>query len=158
DLNDGHIKKSVVVPAPNPAWHKLHRNRASLLLADGVVYLGFSSLCEGNQALMHGSITAFDARTLDAVGRYQVTDDATDGGGIGQGSTGLAADTRNNLYFTTGNRRLPNPCPIDVRDHNPPDTSNRANSVVRLKSVKRGRSGAPPLAGEPYTVSMHAED
>jgi hypothetical protein len=93
-LNDGSIVKSVVVPAPNPEWHKLHRNRASLVLANGIVFVAFSSLCEGTPVRMHGSIRAFDAATLDAVGQYQVTDDQTDGGGIWQGSTGIAAAYR----------------------------------------------------------------
>ena len=67
-LNDGSVVKSVVVPAPNPAWHKLHRNRASLVLANGVVFVGFSSLCEGTPVRMHGSIRAFDAATLTPSG------------------------------------------------------------------------------------------
>jgi outer membrane protein assembly factor BamB len=144
DLNDGSVRKSVTVPAPNAAWNKLHRNRVSLLLADGVVFVGFSSLCEGNPAIMHGSITAFDARTLDVVGRYQVTDDATDGGGIWQGSTGLAADTRGNLYFTTGNRRCL------ASQVSTMDAPNRGNSVIRLKTERQ--------PGTPYTLSMQPVD
>jgi hypothetical protein len=154
DLNDGHIKKSVPVPPPHPAlnpdWRKLHRNRASLLLADGVVYLAFSDLCEGAPQFMHGSIVAFDARTLDHVGEFQVTDDNTDGGGIWQGATGLAADTRGNLYFATGNRRLPGPCLVGVKGGAAPDTTNLSNSVIRLKSEKR--------PGKPYSVVMTVED
>lgn len=149
DLNDGHTNKSVVVPPTNNLnWHKLHRNRASLLLTDGVVYLAFSSLCEGNPELMHGSISAFDAKTLAQVGRYQVTDDRMDGGGIWQGSTGLAADTRGNLYFTTGNRRC-------MRSELPTiDAPNLASSVIRLKT-ERLPSARP---GEPYSLSIQPED
>ena len=163
DLNDGRWK-SVEVPAPhaaaNPDWHKLHRNRASLLLADGVVYLAFSSLCEGEHQKMHGSIVAFDARTLRHVsdGEFQVTDDKTDGGGIWQGATGLAADTRGNLYFITGNRRLRAPCLVGFDDRNDPDAANLANSVIRLKSDKRGAGGMPPRPGEKYKVKMTVED
>ena len=152
DLNDGHVRKSVVVPAPNLDWHRLHRNRASLLLVDDIVYVGFSSLCENNPELMHGSITAFDATTLDAVGCYQVTDDGVDGGGIWQGSTGLAADTRGNLYFTTGNRR-----PTDSQRPTM-DAPNRANSVIRLKIQKLSSPNAPARPCEPYKVSMQPED
>ena len=62
NLNDGqHAVPPVVVPAPGLEWHRLHRNRASLLLSDGVIFIGYSSLCEGNAKRMHGSISAFDA-------------------------------------------------------------------------------------------------
>jgi hypothetical protein len=155
-LNDGSIFRSVVVPAPNPQWHRLHRNRASLVLADGVVYVGFSSLCEGNTARMHGSISAFDAITLEPVGRYQVTDDGTDGGGVWQGSTGLAADTRGNLYFTTGNRRLCGQRPDG--EASAADKPNLASSLIRLRTERRTGQGIPPRPGEPYRVFMEAAD
>jgi hypothetical protein len=41
DLDSRRLTKSIVVPLPNAQWPVLHRNRASLLLADGVVYLVF---------------------------------------------------------------------------------------------------------------------
>ena len=152
NLNDGQdAVPPVVVPAPNPEWHRLHRNRASLVLSEGVIFVGFSSLCEGTPTRMHGSISAFDAATLKPVGRYQVTDDGTDGGGIWQGSTGLAADTRGNLYFTTGNRRLciePPPGELDS-----PDKPNLGSSVIRLQTERRTGEG-----GEPYHVLMEPAD
>jgi hypothetical protein len=152
NLNDGqHAVPPVVVPAPNQQWHRLHRNRASLLYSDGVVFVGFSSLCEGNTTRMHGSISAFDAATLKPVGRYQVTDDGTDGGGIWQGSTGIAADTQGNLYFTTGNRRLCGAVPPG--ELNAADKPNLANSVIRLRTERR--SG---VDGAPYQVMMEPAD
>jgi len=163
DLNDGHIKKSVVVPAPhaaaNPDWAKVHRNRASLLLVDGVVYLAFSSLCEGTSQIMHGSLVAFDARTLAHVGEFQVTDDRTDGGGIWQGSTGPAADTDGNLYFVTGNRRLPN-CLAGFGSPNTsdPDAKNLSNSVVRLRVEKRTSDGRLARSDEAYSLKTTVED
>jgi hypothetical protein len=105
---------------------------------------------------MHGSISVFDAATLEPVGRYQVTDDATDGGGVWQGSTGLAADTRGNLYFTTGNRRLCGPSPEG--ESNTADKSNLASSLIRLKTERRTGQGLPPQPGEPYRVLMEAAD
>jgi hypothetical protein len=155
-LDDGSVVRSVVVPAPNPQWHRLHRNRASLVLADGVVYVGFSSLCEGNRTRMHGSISAFDAATVEPVGRYQVTDDGTDGGGVWQGSTGLAADTRGNLYFTTGNRRLCGPAPEG--ETSTADNPNLASSVIRLRTERRTGQGQPPRPGERYRVLMETAD
>ena len=156
DLNDGHVIKSVRIAPPGhlPQWARLHRNRASLLLADGVVYLAFSSLCEGSPQLMHGSIVAFDARTLDRVGDYQVTDSRTDGGGIWQGASGPAADTEGNIYFVTGNRRLPAPCLVGVQDGVAPESASLSNSVVRLHVEKRSRAGNPARAGEPYSLQM----
>lgn len=152
NLNDGrHAVPPIVVPAPHRQWHRLHRNRASLLLSSGVVFVGFSSLCEGTPTRMHGSISAFDAATLKPVGRYQVTDDQTDGGGIWQGSTGLAADTRGNLYFTTGNRRLCIGVPPGERDT--ADKPNLANSVIRLKTERQAGRG-----GEPYHIAMEPVD
>ena len=150
-LKDGSVVRSVVVPGPNAQWHRLHRNRASLVLADGIVYVGFSSLCEGNNARMHGSISAFDAATVEPVGRYQVTDDGTDGGGVWQGSTGLAADTRGNLYFTTGNRRLCFAAPNG--EASTADKPNLASSVIRLRTERR-----PGQGSEPYHLEMEAAD
>ena len=145
DLNSGNIR-SVLVPPPYPDWPRLHRNRASLLLADGVVYLAFSSLCEGQQELMHGSIAAFDAKALKPVGTFQVTDGNTDGGGIWQGSTGPAADSAGNLYFATGNRRLPPPCLSHVIDGSPADNPTLSNSVIRLGTSKITGQGGFSLA------------
>jgi hypothetical protein len=150
-LNDGSVIKKVVVPAPNPEWHKLHRNRASLVLVNGIVFVGFASLCEGSTERMHGSIRAFDAATLDPVGQYQVTDDQTDGGGIWQGSTGIAADTRGNLYFTTGNRRLCGAVPPGELTN--PERPNLASSVVRVRTERTA-----PLGNEPYHLVMEAAD
>src|SRR5262249_52436567 len=84
-------------------------------------------------------------------GRFQVTDDDTDGGGIWQGSTGLAADTRGNLYFTTGNRRLclgPPPGETDT-----PDKLNLGNSVIRLKTERRTGPGL-----DPYLIEREPRD
>ncbi|HKW91212.1 MAG TPA: hypothetical protein VJX92_04885 [Methylomirabilota bacterium] len=161
DMNDGRFR-SVAVPVPdpgaNPNWHRLHRNRASLLLADGVVYVAFSSLCEGTAEKSHGSIVAFDARTLDHVGTFEVTDRTMDGGGIWQASTGPAADTRGNLYFITGNRRLKSPCLVGFDDGTAPDTPNISNTVVRLKTQKLTAAGQPPRINETYRLKMTVED
>ena len=164
DLSTGRVTRSTVVqgphPAANPEWHKLHRNRASLLLAEGVVYLGFSSLCEGNPKIMHGSLVAYDARTLDRVGEFQVTDDHTDGGGIWQGSTGPSADTQGNIYFVTGNRRIQgclsgSDIPLNST---PPDSSNLTNSAVRLRIEKVDRAGQPSRTDAPtYALNIRVQ-
>ena len=150
NLNDGqHAVPPVVVPAPDPQVAPAASNRASLLLSEGVIFVGFSSLCEGTPTRMHGSISAFDAATLKPVGRYQVTDDGTDGGGIWQGSTGLAADTRGNLYFTTGNRRFASAA-AGERDSPISPTSAAASSASNRAAAGEG--------GEPYHVLMEPAD
>jgi hypothetical protein len=63
---------------------------------------------------------------------------------VWQGSTGLAADSRGNLYFTTGNRRL---CGAK------PAGETIANSVIRLKTERRQGQGS-----EPYHVQMEPGD
>jgi hypothetical protein len=150
DLNDGQVKRQVKVPSDTSDWGEWHRNRASLLLVDGVVYLAFSGLCEGpqNPHQIHGSISAFDAVSLEEVGSFLVTPD-TDGGGIWQASTGLAADTAGNLYFSTGNRRLGK----DQLAFNSA-THTLSNSVIRVGTKK----GPPDRPGLPYSLKMSVED
>ena len=130
----------------DPSWNLVHRNRASLLLAGGTVYVAFAGRCEMAEWPHHaldfqGWIYAFDAATLAPKGRYRSTrdpngsetldptQDSIAGGGIWQASTGLAADGLS-LYFSTGNQSKgfqENPDgPVDVLGRNLPD------SVVRL--------------------------
>ena|SRR5580704_18756 len=109
DLNDGHVipGSQKHLSSPLPDWDRMHRNRASLLLADDVVYVAMSGLCEGGQARgrsFFGSIFAFRASDLEPAGFFSVTTGVpVDGGGIWQASTGLAADSIGNLYVGTGN-------------------------------------------------------
>jgi hypothetical protein len=149
DLNDGRVKHQVKVP-PDTDWGKWHRNRASLLLVDGVVYLAFSGLCEGpqNPHPFHGSISAFDAVSLEEVGSFVATPDS-DGGGIWQASTGLAADTGGNLYFSTGNRRPgKDQLPFNSASHK------LSSSVIRVGAKKV----PPDSPGLTYSLKMSAED
>jgi hypothetical protein len=142
DLNHGEKVQDVVITPPSsrgPEWAGLHKNHPALLLADGVVYLAFSGFCEGtNDPPYRGSILAFDSDTLSQVGEFEVVDEHGHGGGIWQGSTGLAADTRGNLYFATGNRIFPNR-DISCKQGDPPpfeEEKNLSSSVVRLHAEK----------------------
>jgi hypothetical protein len=133
-------------------WNRLHRNRASLLTANGLVYVAFSAACEGFggdfKKSYQGWIYAFDANTLASAGRYRTTqstpplpvasDEPTDGGGIWQASSGLAADARGNVFFSTGNaRKLPAL----------PDAAgkNLTSSAVRLRIAREGAPGQRPI-------------
>jgi hypothetical protein len=105
-----------------PRWE---RNRASLLLVNGVVYVAFASRCEDpGQPIFHGYVVAIDASTLMQSAVYNVTDNDVDGGGVWQASSGLASDGRD-IYFMSGNRRFG----VDQR---PIGYSNLADSIVRI--------------------------
>jgi outer membrane protein assembly factor BamB len=172
DINTGEVVRTRAVPGSG-LWHRLHRNRASLLLDRGTVYLGFSAVNEEPRAgpyarSFQGWIHAFDARTLIYRGAWRSmhdkgnrggdpADDAVDGGGIWQASTGLAADGQGNLFFATGNAMKPwNPSgfigvPPGKIPPPLPDANNLSNSVVRLKAT-RAPVKAPPAGGDPVTM------
>jgi hypothetical protein len=144
-------------------WNLVHRNRASLLLADGTVYVAFAGRCEvpnwPHSALsFQGWIYAFDAATLAFKGRYRSTRDPNGsetldptkdqvaGGGIWQASTGLASDGRS-LYFATGNQAAgfqATTRPADVLGRNLPD------SVIRLSLDPASFSTSPTDWFTPY--------
>jgi hypothetical protein len=155
----------------NPLWNQVHRNRASLLLDGGHVYVGFSGRCEeadfslANKAYQ-GWIYAFNASTLAFAYRYrstqqpdgtppqEPTDDPIVGGGIWQASTGLAADGHGNLYFTTGNQsRCGVPGDATPLKCSAPDSlgKNLSNSVVRLRVD-------PEAGGPPDSITMTLAD
>jgi hypothetical protein len=148
DLNDGHVIPSSQkhLSSPLPDWDRMHRNRASLLLADDVVYVAMSGLCEGPDSTRNlppgarnrsffGSIFAFRASDLEPAGFFSVTTGVpVDGGGIWQASTGLAADSIGNLYVGTGNpANALTGDKIDARLDEP----NFTDSVLRLKVEKK---------------------
>ncbi len=142
DITSCSVRQDVIVPG-DPDWQRLHRNRASLLMDNGVIYVAFAGIVESNAGRTdaygkpwHGWIHAFDAKTLGHLDSYQTTHDSPNptgdvtkdgqywGGGIWQASTGLAADGNGNIYFASGNN---NPGGKIV-----PDAQNLASSVVRL--------------------------
>jgi hypothetical protein len=151
DANGGNLDRRVT---DNPLWNQVHRNRASLLLDGGNVYVGFSGRCESTEGFYkshayQGWVYAFAASDLAFAGRYRSTEtpgapagdptqDPISGGGIWQASTGLAADGHGNLFFATGNATLGSQVP----DGRGKDLS---NSVVRLNVAPlRGRSSQSP--------------
>lgn len=152
DLNDGHLIPSSQkhLSSPMPDWNLMHRSRASLLLADDVVYVAMSGLCEGPQAKgksFFGSIFAFRASDFEPAGFFPVTTGVpVDGGGVWQASTGLAADSIGNLYIGTGN-----PANLDLTSSRA-DEPNFTDSVLRVKVEKKEPfdSGHPSLS---FTVA-----
>ncbi|MDQ6759641.1 MAG: hypothetical protein M3Z32_07220, partial [Acidobacteriota bacterium] len=151
------VKNDVIVPG-NDGWYKLHRNRASLLLDNHVIYLAFAGIVEYNAGKKNGYgkswqgwIHAFDAASLSHLGDYRTMrspgttpgdslEDTHDGGGIWQASTGLSADGNGSIFFATGNANK-NPAA--------PDVNNVSSSVVRLNVASTGR---------PRAISMKVAD
>ena len=74
----------------------VHKQRAALLLNNGVIYIGFGG--DGNR----GSLFAFDAQTLAQRAVWNSTPNGTNGG-IWQSGQGPAADASGNIYVITGN-------------------------------------------------------
>ena len=76
--------------------------RPGLLLANGMVYLGFGSHQDGGA--YHGWMVALDAETLEQKYVFCTTPgDVSGEGGIWQAGNGPAADSEGNIYVVTGN-------------------------------------------------------
>jgi fibronectin type 3 domain-containing protein len=78
----------------------LNNQRPALALANGVVYIGFSSQCDFGG--YHGYVIGYNASNLSRVAAWAATTSGTQGG-IWQGGQAPAIDTSNNLYLMTGN-------------------------------------------------------
>ncbi len=82
-------------------FHPLQQNqRPALLLANGVVYVGYSSHCDHGR--YHGFLFAYNARTLQRIAVFNDTLTGA-GGGIWQSGQGPAAGPGGHIYLTTGN-------------------------------------------------------
>jgi hypothetical protein len=150
DIASGKVLRTVEIAPPeqDADWHIWHRSRASLLLVNDVVYVAFGSRCEDpGTPTFRGWIIAFAAETLDQVGAFSPTignsafPNGVDGGGIWQGSSGLAADSSGDFYLLTGNRRLSGckPAPCDAFSREQP---NLADSFIRVTPrIQRDASG-----------------
>ena len=77
--------------------------RASLLLANGSVYLTWASSCDVGP--YHGWVMAYEAHTLKQKAVFNASPDGEDGG-IWASDTGPAADVRGNVFLATGNGRF----------------------------------------------------
>ena len=78
----------------------LTKERAGLLLLNGVVYTSWSSQCDFGQ--YHGWVIGYDAKMLAQTSAYAVTPD-WDAGAIWQGGAAPAADSSGNIYLVSGN-------------------------------------------------------
>ena len=78
----------------------LENPRASLLLANNVLYLTWASSCDVDP--YHGWVMAYDPQSLEQRSVLNVTPDGSEGG-IWASDTGPAADADGNVYVPTGN-------------------------------------------------------
>jgi uncharacterized protein (TIGR03437 family) len=78
----------------------LSKERAGLLLLNGVVYTAWSSQCDSGN--YHGWIIGYDASTLQQAAVYTATPD-WDAGSIWQGGAAPAADANANIYVVSAN-------------------------------------------------------
>jgi len=78
----------------------LQNQRPALLLAKGMVYVGYASHCDKEP--YHGFLMAYDAQTLAQVGVFN-TSPTGSAASIWQSGQGPAADEDGNIYVVTGN-------------------------------------------------------
>jgi outer membrane protein assembly factor BamB len=138
DLASGEVLTTKVEPPARPLeWPKWDRSRSSLLLVDGVVYVGFGSRCEDQYTpRFEGWLLAYDGQTLRRVGAFGPNEQfGLDGAGIWQGSVGPAADENGDVYVMTGNRRIvcSRPGNHEHYDDGRPDDFNFSESIIRLE-------------------------
>jgi len=78
----------------------LTKERAGLLLLNGVVYTSWSSQCDSGR--YHGWVIGYDEKTLQQTAAYAVTPN-WDAGSIWQSGAAPAADADGNIYVVSGN-------------------------------------------------------
>ena len=78
----------------------LYKQRAGLLLLNGVVYTAWSSHCDAGN--YHGWLLGYDSKTLQQVAAFVVTPDWYQGA-LWQGGAAPAADAAGNIYVVSGN-------------------------------------------------------
>lgn len=79
---------------------KQYKDRASLLLLDGIVYTSWASHCDEGE--FTGWIIGYDAETLKQANVLNVTPNGNDGA-IWMSGAGPAADAQGNIYILDGN-------------------------------------------------------
>src|SRR6476620_9076370 len=87
-------------PSPVPFLPYYHKNRAGLLLLNGVIYTGWASHCDSRS--YHGWIIAFDAKDLHRVSVFNATPNANRGA-FWMGGAAPAADAEGNIFAVSGN-------------------------------------------------------
>jgi uncharacterized protein (TIGR03437 family) len=139
----------------------LYKERAGLLLLNGVVYTTWSSNCDSGN--YHGWVIGYDANTLKRTTVYTSSPN-WDAGSIWQSGAAPAADADGNIYVVTGNGtfdvdrggsdlgdsvvKLSTTDGLSVADYFTPFNA----ALLDVKDIDLGSSGAlllPDLAGSP---------
>ena len=139
----------------------LYKERAGLLLLNGVVYTAWSSHCDSGN--YHGWLIGYQAKTLERVAVYTSTPN-WEAGSIWQSGAAPAADANGNIYIVTGNGtfdanrggadlgdsviKLSTGTGLTVADYFTPFNA----ALLDVKDVDLGSSGAlllPDSAGTP---------
>ncbi len=125
----------------DPKWEN---NRTSLLLLNGIVYIGFGS--HGDNGPWHGWILAYNASTLARTGEWCATPNAA-AAGIWMGGTGLAADVPSGkpygrIFTATGNGTY------DATAPNYTNSMDYGDSIIKLDLA----NGAPTMISGTTTV------
>jgi len=101
DLATGADMPESPVTIKADSFNPLMQNqRPGLMLANGMVYLGYASHCDREP--YHGFLLAYDAQTLQQVAAFNASPTGTEAG-IWQTGQGPAADADGNVYVGTGN-------------------------------------------------------
>jgi len=101
DITTGAEKFGGPVTLTAPGFvPSIERQRAGLLLLNGVVYISFASYCDEND--YHGFILGYNATNLTLQYTFNDTPTGTQGG-IWSSGMAPAADTNGNIYVMTGN-------------------------------------------------------
>ncbi len=125
----------------DPKWEN---NRTSLLLLNGIVYIGFGS--HGDNGPWHGWILAYNAATLTQTAVWCATPNAA-AGGIWMSGTGLAADVPSGkpfgrIFTSTGNGTF------DATAPNYTNSMDYGDSILKLDLA----NGVPTMISGTTTV------
>lgn len=123
DVASGAEKQGspVVIGAPGFSPFE-HKQRASLLLSNGVVYVPFGSNCDLGD--YHGWVFGYDAASLAGVGVFNVSPQAG-GSSFWNAGAGPAADDSGNIFIVSANGTY------DIRSGG----QDYGDSVLRLKAA-----------------------
>lgn len=101
DIRTGADLPASPVTIEAPQFNPLMENqRAALALANGQVYVAYSSHCDKEP--YHGFIFGYDAKTLRQTAAFNVTP-TSEGGSIWQSGQAPAVDREGNIYVVTAN-------------------------------------------------------
>ena len=101
DLTTGaDLPQSPVTIQANSFNALMQNQRPALMLANGMVYVGYASHCDKEP--YHGFLMAYDANTLAQVSIFNTSPTGSEGS-IWQSGQGPAADEQGNVYVVTGN-------------------------------------------------------